>query len=319
MEKAANAGSVEIQQELPLSPTADQSLHEQKMRGNPMFSFETYRNINLTGTLFISSHWHHEIEILCFQKGTATVRVSGEVIAVHPGDVVFINREELHEITSEDPDILYHACVFPMEFLYFAKPDYTQRQYLTPLSEKKLLLPHYMGHGDSFADAIYQELTDIIATFDNKELAYQLRIKACLLKILSLAVASDRLVYPADTDLLIHTKNQQQLKDILSYIQSHYEDRMYLDEIADHFHMSAKYFSQYFKKHFGRCFIEYLNQFRVEKACELLVTTNMHIMDISFATGFDNFSYFIRKFKSITGYTPAAYRKTIQNHFNALH
>jgi AraC-like DNA-binding protein len=296
----------------PSLPT-DPSLHELKSHGNPMFSFETYRNINLTGTLFIGSHWHHEIEILCFQKGEACVHVSGNTIAVQSGDVVFVNSEELHLITSQDPDILYHACLFPLEFLYFARPDYTQSHYLFPLSDKEILLPLYMEHGDSFTDAIYSELIDIIATFDHKEAAYQLRIKACLIKILSLVFASGRFLRPADTSIALGAKNQQQLKEILSYIESHYEGRIYLDHIADHFHMSAKYFSQYFKKNFGRGFVEYLNHYRIEKACELLVTTNMHIMDISFSTGFDNFSYFIRKFKSITGYTPATYRKTIQD------
>jgi AraC-like DNA-binding protein len=291
---------------------ADPSLHELRSHGNAMFSFDTYRNFNLTGTLFIGSHWHHEIEILCFQKGEACVHVSGTTVAVQGGDVVFVNSEELHQITSKDPDILYHACLFPLEFLYFARPDYTQSHYLFPLSEKEILLPLYMKHGDGFSDAIYAELLDIIATFDHKEAAYQLRIKACLLKVLSLIFASGRFLRPADSNIVLGFKNQQQLKEILSYIESHYECRMYLDDIANYFHMSPKYFSQYFKKHFERGFVEYLNHYRIEKACELLVTTNMHIMDISFATGFDNFSYFIRKFKNITGYTPAAYRKTIQ-------
>ncbi|HOO29305.1 MAG TPA: AraC family ligand binding domain-containing protein, partial [Lachnospiraceae bacterium] len=155
-------------------PSADDSFHEVKSRETALFSFETYRNINLTGTLFITSHWYHEIKILCFQKGEADVYISGQTLHVHPGDVVFINQEELHQITSDDPDILYHACLFPLEFLYFSRPDYTQNHYLTPLSNKELLLPHYMERGDSFTDAIYTELIDIIATFDHKEAAYQL-------------------------------------------------------------------------------------------------------------------------------------------------
>lgn len=301
-----NNHSIKTTASLPTDP----ALHERRSHGSPLFSFETYRNINLTGTLFIGSHWHHEIEILCFQKGEARVHVSGNTLAVQSGDVVFVNSEELHQITSQDPDILYHACLFPLEFLYFARPDYTQSHYLFPLAEKELLLPLYMEHGDDFTDAIYEELLDIIATYDQKEAAYQLRIKASLIKVLSLVFASGRYLRSTDSNLIFDSKNQQQLKEILSYIESHYESRMYLDEIADYFHMSPKYFSQYFKKHFGRGFVEYLNHYRIDKACELLVTTNMHIMDISFATGFDNFSYFIRKFKSITGYTPAAYRKT---------
>ncbi|MFV0466809.1 MAG: helix-turn-helix domain-containing protein [Lachnospiraceae bacterium] len=299
---------------LPLAepPLTDQFLHEIKTHGSPMFAFETYQNTIRSDKVFITSHWHHEIEILCIQRGVADVHIDGESIAVHAGDVVFINSGELHQITSQNSDILYHACLFPLEFLYFARPDYTQSHYLIPLSEKELLLPHFLPHGDSFADAIYLELMDIIATFDNKEAAYQLRIKACLIKILSLVFAQGTFIRTCDADSSIRQKNQQQLKEILHYIESHYADKILLVDIADHIHMSAKYFSQYFKKNFNMGFVDYLNHYRIEKACELIITTNMHMMEISFATGFDNFSYFIRTFKNITGQTPAAYRRTVQ-------
>ena len=58
----------------------------------------------------------------------------------------------------------------------------------------------------------------------------------------------------------------------------------------------------------GTPFIEYVNTLKVEKACELLVTTNLSIIDIAMSVGFDDQSYFTKLFKKDTSMTPKQYR-----------
>ena len=76
-------------------------------------------------------------------------------------------------------------------------------------------------------------------------------------------------------------------------------------------------FSNLSKDHFSRSFYEkykmrpnlYIQSKRVERAQLLLHTTNDSIKAISEKVGFDNFSYFSKVFKKITGKTPANYKK----------
>lgn len=59
---------------------------------------------------------------------------------------------------------------------------------------------------------------------------------------------------------------------------------------------------------FGKTATQYINEYCIEKASQLLTQTNDQIIDIAFSVGFDNSSYFIRKFKSLKGMTPSEYR-----------
>lgn len=61
---------------------------------------------------------------------------------------------------------------------------------------------------------------------------------------------------------------------------------------------------KFFKETMGVSFIQYLNDYRLEIAAELLTTTTDNILDIAFATGFNNISYFNRCFKKKYGVSP---------------
>ena len=69
-----------------------------------------------------------------------------------------------------------------------------------------------------------------------------------------------------------------------------------------------EYFCRLFKQYTGKTPIEYLNNYRIEQAAKLLIETNDSITDIAFDCGFENTSYFIRKFKAQKSATPKQYR-----------
>ena len=59
----------------------------------------------------------------------------------------------------------------------------------------------------------------------------------------------------------------------------------------------------------GKPPMQYLNEYRVEKACALLENTAYSVTDAALAVGFDDASYFARVFKKQTGVSPRNYRK----------
>ena len=81
-----------------------------------------------------------------------------------------------------------------------------------------------------------------------------------------------------------------------------------LSMLADRFHVSSAYMSQWFKLELNCNFSEYLWSLRLNKAQELLRSTNMSIDEISVAVGYMNTSSFRRKYKQETGLTPSQYR-----------
>ncbi|MEK3982750.1 response regulator transcription factor [Paenibacillus sp. FSL K6-3166] len=96
---------------------------------------------------------------------------------------------------------------------------------------------------------------------------------------------------------------------LINYIQEHYADPITLTEVAKQFHFNASYLSSYFTAHNGEGFSEYLNKVRLEKAMELLETTEHSISDISASVGYSDQSYFTKVFKKQTGISPSRYRR----------
>ena len=89
----------------------------------------------------------------------------------------------------------------------------------------------------------------------------------------------------------------------------HFTEPLSLPEVASHFGLSPQYFSTFFRENFGRTFTQHINSLRIEQAARLLRETDLPVMEVGFSVGFDNFSYFIKRFRSVYGVSPSHYRK----------
>lgn len=108
--------------------------------------------------------------------------------------------------------------------------------------------------------------------------------------------------------LMPNLKNADMLFSALQYIEDRYQEKFSLQDIADHVHFSAPYFSKVFKKEIGVTFTKYLTNVRIEKSKQLLKNTDMPLSDIPALVGFEEQSYFTRVFRATTGISPGKYR-----------
>ena len=104
-----------------------------------------------------------------------------------------------------------------------------------------------------------------------------------------------------------------QAKGILGRIENdlkeNYRENLTLKDLGRKYYMNAAYLGQIFKKQYGESFKDYLNRIRIEKAVELLIHTDMKIYEVADAVGYKDMDYFINKFISLNGCTPAKFRK----------
>lgn len=110
-------------------------------------------------------------------------------------------------------------------------------------------------------------------------------------------------------------KRTPKTEKIRQYIYQNYTQTLTLEEIAAHFYLSSNYLCSIFKKENGCSLIKFINDYRLKRAAELLVTTQLKINAVSDAVGFNNSSYFIQRFRDYYGETPDSYR---QNHSRPL-
>ncbi len=92
-------------------------------------------------------------------------------------------------------------------------------------------------------------------------------------------------------------------------MRNSYKENLTLKEFSKKYYINAAYLGQIFRKQFGESFKDHLNRIRAEKACELLIKTDMRVYEIAEEVGYKDLDYFIEKFISFYNCTPAKFRK----------
>lgn len=100
------------------------------------------------------------------------------------------------------------------------------------------------------------------------------------------------------------------VKKAIDYIYQNYAETINLKSISSYLEINSSYFSYIFKKETGKTFVEMLNEVRIEKSKELLLETNLSVLEIALAVGFNNQSYYNIVFKKLNNLTPLEYRNS---------
>ena len=106
------------------------------------------------------------------------------------------------------------------------------------------------------------------------------------------------------------------IKDVIKYIENNYRNDINITTLANICHYNEYHFMRFFKKYTGKTCIQFIKNYRLEKAYNLLKNTDLPVTQISFDVGFSNVSYFIRSFKEKYKVTPKELRLRADDSFN---
>lgn len=280
----------------------NEALRESVSHGTREFPFACYFMENIRPGFNVSLHWHDEIEILFIETGRLSLTINQTSYLGRPGDIFLINPREIHGMASDDRTLVYRALLFPLHFCSFQSRNLSGDFFL-PLFEGRLLLHNHIKKEDLSPEAAHA-VRRVVSLQKTKAPGYQLGTRIFCAQILYCLYEDGcfQKLSPADGE-------QDTKRQILAYLQTNYTAKISLKELADTFHMSEKYFSRYFKKHFQMTLTDYLNSLRLENAAKLLSETELSVTEAALQSGFHNVSYFIRTFKTAFGCSPLRYRK----------
>jgi AraC-like DNA-binding protein len=97
------------------------------------------------------------------------------------------------------------------------------------------------------------------------------------------------------------------------FMEQHFDQRLEIPSLAAQANVSISHFFKLFKQDTGCTPLAYLTQLKIERACDLLITTTASVKLIAANLGFRDPFYFSRVFKSVTGMAPKAYRRLKRN------
>ena len=104
-------------------------------------------------------------------------------------------------------------------------------------------------------------------------------------------------------------KGNEIIKECILYLENNCKNKITLEMLSQHIHLHPNYLCKLFKKYTGQTIFQQLTQLRIARVAELLNTTSMPVGIIAGECGFENISFFTRKFKKLMNTTPNAYRK----------
>ncbi|MGN8644817.1 response regulator transcription factor [Gracilibacillus sp. HCP3S3_G5_1] len=108
-------------------------------------------------------------------------------------------------------------------------------------------------------------------------------------------------------EALAGKKTSKLVEQVKEHVHHYYDQEITLTEIADMLYVNRNYLSQLFKKVTGETFVNYLNNYRITKAKELLREKRYMVYEVSEMVGYQNSTYFSQVFKAITGVSPSEY------------
>ncbi len=257
------------------------------------------------------SHWHYhqEFELSFITEGSGRRIVGDSIEEFHPGDLIFIGPriphvwfpEETHRWqhsgrTLESVYMLFNQDILPEALTTL--PEFNHIRQAVQLSER----------GIRITGETLNEVSRIML-----QLPYMSRIKRLMMfyEIMDLIGKSDSFSFLASEDY-IKTKfepGNKRVTRIHEFLMKNYQGDIDLKEIAEVAHMAPASVCRFFKNSTGLTIFEYLNKIKINYSCQLLLNTDLNILDISYDCGFNNLSHFNKQFKKFIGATPSEFRK----------
>ncbi|MDY0938071.1 AraC family transcriptional regulator [Pseudomonas viridiflava] len=109
----------------------------------------------------------------------------------------------------------------------------------------------------------------------------------------------------------LDARSSERINKAFDYLLSELTNDIRLSVIAQRLEMTDPGFSRFFKRNTGHGFIELMRKLRIQRACRLLLQSDMSVSDICFEVGYANLSNFNRHFRVETGQTPSDYRRAM--------
>lgn len=251
-------------------------------------------------------HFHEEYELIYFIKGTGMRIVGDHISNFQAGELVLVGQWLPHLWRN---NTIADTGAGAADFIVIKFHQRFQGVDLFSLPElsavKAMLAKSTRGIQFSFdtSTAISTLMKEIHQGTGAERLIFFLQ----LMKILAADRESSYLVSP-DFVLPSEVTNENRLQKIISHIFANYNQNISLDEISSLAFMTSPAFCRFFKSRTNKTFFSFLNEFRVNRACQFLIENEHPIKEICFKVGFRSLTNFNRTFKKIKGVTPGNYQ-----------
>lgn len=252
-------------------------------------------------------HYHPEVEMVFVNGGSGKRQIGSHISYYTDGDLILIGSNLPHCGFTDETTGNTNEVVIQM------KPDFLGADFLA-LKETKGITTLFekAKYGIAFGEDTKKLVGPILEKM-NSLWPFE-KLLALLGVLRELEQASDyKLLNAQNFSLEMQAQDNDRISMIFNYVKDHFTEEISLEQVAEMASMTVPSFCRYFKKMTKKTFTKFVNEYRVVHASKLLAEKRTSIANISYESGFHNFSHFNKIFKEFTGKSASQYRKELKS------
>lgn len=269
-----------------------------------------FRFLKNDGDILTTPHWHKEYELLLVTRDKVSLGINDKQYQLHQGDIAFFDSGNIHYVVAT-PNSQRYVYQFDLDFfndVLRKNPNLQIKNVLSSVAQLSFDWPL------AVQNQIRTLLLQIAKEYQNKVFGYELAVEGLLYQLLIIMLRQLPKQQSQSTELsdIKSTRILATLNRVFTFVEANYTHDIALEDVAATANFSQYYFTRFFKQNIGKTFLEFLNDYRIDKAKWILINTDLSITEILYKVGFNSDKTFYRLFKQRMGMTPKQYRNMYQ-------
>ena len=284
--------------------------HEEIFDMKPEYPYTIRKVFPKPGKIMIAPwHWHEELEFAYITKGTVVYSTPQDTVQVHEGNGIFINSNVLHRVTAAAPaaEVSYEVHMFKRVFLA-GEGSLLDTRYIKPLLQDPSIASIHLEETITDHRIVLTGMLRLTEISDEKAFGYEIKLRNLMFDIWFKMIEIQRKYLETHSAGIFN--KEMRLKEMLLYIQEHYMEQISLKDISNAANISERECLRCFQGGLDTTPFAYIQEYRIQTACNMLRNSSDKIVDIAMNCGFNSSSYFGKTFRKQMGCTPYEYRNT---------
>jgi AraC-like DNA-binding protein len=259
----------------------------------------------------VNNHWHYhpEVELVYFKKGSGTQFIGDCITQFSTGDVVLVGSNLPHYWQFDEKYFQGDADVTADVSVVHFNENFWGDQFLELPENKEI--KNILNKAKRGIQITGENINKVGSLIEQVVFAEGPRKIILLMEVL-LAIAGgeeNNILASLGFAHNFQESEKDRINAIYNYSIVNFKKKITLDEIAAVANISPNSFCKFFKSRSKKTYSRFINEIRVGSACKLLINNQMNVKEICYESGFYNFASFHKYFKEITGKSPLTYQK----------
>lgn len=290
----------------PCNPAIDKQKKELAAHGTPAFPIACYDD-DLRQTP-VPWHWHEELEAAVITAGSVILAAGSERVTLSAGEGFFLGAGTLHAVwPGKTRESRLHSVVFHPRLVGGGAESIFWQDYLRPVLANPALQALSLRREQPWMRECLSSVADAWRACAEEPPGYAFWTREALSRLIfTLSCRCAGLPQASSPKML---RDSERMKQMLQYIHTHFSESIDTAGIAASAAVSQSECLRCFHGTIGTTPVQYLRQYRLRRAAELLRDTDMKITEVAMQCGFREMGYFAKTFRALYGETPSACRK----------